>query len=155
MDKPEISEYLDEKGWNIHAKGKKLYSNIGIIGVGYSAPTPFNTPSEASEDTILAWLYKAYKEVNDFEKLIMVSHTPPFGTQTDKISSGANVGSKNVYEFIKHVQPDICITGHIHESKGVDFIGKTKVLNPGAFGSGGYVIIELDGDKLDAEIITV
>ena len=52
MDRPEVTSYLDEKDWNIHAKGKLLAEDIGIMGVGYSTPTPFMTPSEVSDDKL-------------------------------------------------------------------------------------------------------
>jgi len=44
--------------------------------------------------------------------------------------------------FIEARQPAVCITGHIHESPGVDRIGRTTVVNAGAFRDGGFVVIE-------------
>ena len=57
-----------------------------------------------------------------------------------------HVGSTAVREFIDLYQPDICVTGHIHEAKGEDRIGRTHVLNPGPLSQGGYVeLIEGEG----------
>ena len=56
------------------------------------------------------------------------------------------MGSTAVREFIEEVQPDVCVCGHIHESRGVDRIGRTVVVNPGTLLSGGYVVVRLAGE---------
>ena len=152
MDRAEITDYLEEKGWNIHAKGKQLAENIGIMGVGYSTPTPFRTPSEVPDAMLGQWLGIAYEQIKHLPKLILVAHDPPFGSKTAELPSGENVGNKSVLEFIQRVQPDICLTGHIHEATTEDFIGQTKVLNPGMLCMGGYVVIRLINDKLKADL---
>ena len=124
MDRPEVTSYLDEKGWNIHARGKLLAEDIGIMGVGYSTPTPFMTPSEVSGDKLAQWLNEGYEQVKHLMKLILVAHDPPFGSKAAQLPSGENVGNRSVLEFIQRVQPDICLTGHIHEAESEDFIGR-------------------------------
>jgi len=152
MDRPEVTSYLDEKGWNIHARGKQLAEDIGIMGVGYSTPTPFMTPSEVSDDKLAQWLNEGYEQVKHLMKLILVAHDPPFGSKAAQLPSGKNVGNRSVLEFIQRVQPDICLTGHIHEAESEDFIGRTKILNPGMLCMGGYVLIRLQEDKLAADL---
>lgn len=152
MDRPEVTSYLDEKGWNIHARGKLLAEDIGIMGVGYSTPTPFMTPSEVSDDKLAQWLNEGYEQVKHLMKLILVAHDPPFGSKAAQLPSGENVGNRSVLEFIQRVQPDICLTGHIHEAESEDFIGRTKILNPGMLGMGGYVLIRLQEGKLAADL---
>jgi Icc-related predicted phosphoesterase len=153
MDRAEITDYLDEKGWNIHAKGKQLAENIGIMGVGYSTPTPFRTPSEVPDAMLAHWLELGYEQIKHLSKLILVAHDPPFGSKTAELPSGENVGNKSVLEFIQRVQPDICLTGHIHEANTEDFIGKTKVLNPGMLCMGGYALIRLKEGQLEAKLM--
>ncbi len=155
MDRPEVTSYLDEKGWNIHARGKLLADDIGIMGVGYSTPTPFMTPSEVSDDKLAQWLNEGYEQVKHLMKLILVAHDPPFGSKAAQLPSGENVGNRSVLEFIQRVQPDICLTGHIHEAESEDFIGRTKIINPGMLGMGGYVIIRLQEDKLAADLMYI
>ena len=155
MDRAEITAYLEEKGWNIHAKGKQLAENIGIMGVGYSTPTPFRTPSEVPDAMLGKWLKMGYEQIKHLPKLILVAHDPPFGSKTAELPSGENVGNKSVLEFIRRVQPDICLTGHIHEADIEDFIGKTKVINPGMLCMGGYVLIQLKKDRLDAKLMYI
>jgi uncharacterized protein len=155
MDRAEITDYLEENGWNIHARGKQLADNIGIMGVGYSTPTPFRTPSEVPDATLGQWLAKGYEEIKHLPKVILVAHDPPFGSKAAELPSGENVGNKSVLEFIRRVQPDICLTGHIHEAESEDFIGKTKVLNPGMLCMGGYVLIRLIDERLEAELMHI
>jgi Icc-related predicted phosphoesterase len=71
------------------------------------------------------------------------------------VGFGRSVGSKAVRQFIEKYQPDVCVTGHIHESKAVDRIGKTQIINPGLFGSGGYVMIRLLDGALKAKLLHV
>jgi len=152
MDQPEVTVYLEEEGWNIHAKGKQLAENVGIMGVGYSTPTPFMTPAEVSEITLAQWIEQAHATVKHLPRLILVAHDPPYGSRAAMLPSGENVGNQPVLDFIRRVQPDVCLTGHIHEGESEEFIGKTKVVNPGMFCMGGYALIRLEGDKLDAEL---
>ncbi len=155
MDRAEITDFLDEKGWNIHAKGKQLAENIGIMGVGYSTPTPFMTPSEVPDAMLEQWLSIGYEQIKHLPKLILVAHDPPFGSKAAELPSGENVGNKSVLEFIQRVQPDICLTGHIHEADSEDFIGKTKVINPGMLCMGGYALIQLKQGQLEAKLMYI
>ncbi len=155
MDQAEITDYLEEKGWNIHAKGKKLAENIGIMGVGYSTPTPFRTPSEVPDAMLGQWLSTGYEQIKYLPKLILVAHDPPFGSKAAELPSGENVGNMSVLEFIQRVQPDICLTGHIHEADSEDFIGKTKVINPGMLCMGGYALIRLKEGQLEAKLMYI
>jgi Icc-related predicted phosphoesterase len=81
-----------------------------------------------------------------------MAHNPPFDTRTDRVSFNQPVGSHTVREFIEKYQPDVCVTGHIHESRAVDRLGKTQIINPGLFGAGGYVLIRLADGGLKAEL---
>ena len=63
-----------------------------------------------------------------------------------------HVGSTAVREFIEEAQPDICLCGHIHESRAVDRIGRTVVVNPGALAGGGYVLVRSNAGQLSVEL---
>jgi len=152
MDTPGVEDFLEERGFNVHARTTDLGFGVGLMAVGYSTPTPFGTPSEVSDRQLEAWLDQAAEGAQDFEHLVLMAHNPPFGTHTDRVRSGQPVGSRAVRAFIEKHQPDVCITGHIHESKAVDWIGKTQVINPGLFGFGGYVLVRLLGGRLEAEL---
>jgi Icc-related predicted phosphoesterase len=152
MDTREVEDYLEQRGFNVHARATDLGFNVSLVAVGYSTPTPFGTPSEVSNAQIQVWLDKAMEQVHEFEHLILMAHDPPFSTKTDRVGFGQSVGSKAVRKFIEKHQPEVCITGHIHESRAVDWIGKTQIINSGLFGAGGYVLIRLVEGKLEAEL---
>src|SRR5574337_72018 len=143
MDKPEVDNYLTKEGINLHGNGY-IFENIGIFGCGGSSPTPFHTPSEISETDIERYLTNGYNKVKVAKWKIMVCHTPPRDTQTDIIRNGIHVGSITVRNFIMKHKPNICITGHIHESKGKDKLGDTVVLNAGMFRNGWYIEIAVN-----------
>jgi Icc-related predicted phosphoesterase len=127
---------------------------IGIMGVGGSTPTPFSTPSEYEDEQIGAWLEQTYAAAQSFPLLVLVSHTPPYDTGADRIGSGAHVGSRAVRAFIERAQPDVCVTGHIHESRALDRLGKTVFVNPGAFGAGGYARLTRSAAGLDVALLS-
>lgn len=160
MDHAEINKYLEAAGWNIHLASRCLapardgLPAIGVMGVGASTPTPFSTPSEVSEAQLRAWLDQTYVAAVEYAQLVLVVHTPPYDTAADSLGSGLHVGSPAVREFIERVQPEVCITGHIHESRCVDRLGKTVIVNPGAFGAGGFARLERTTVGLDVKLLT-
>jgi Icc-related predicted phosphoesterase len=151
LDQLEVIPFLEEDGVALHGKGLTI-GGIGIFGCGGSNITPFGTPMELSEDEIYAILRAGYEAVRDVRPLLMICHTPPFGTKCDRIMSGKPVGSTAARRFIEEVKPEVCISGHIHESAGVDEIGSTKILNAGPFKGGGYIVVRAEGGRLDARL---
>ncbi len=153
LDKKELISLFDEKGIGIHGKGRVINDAIGIFGCGGSNSTPFNTPFELSDNEIRDILSKGYKMVENALIKIMVCHTPPKGSGLDVISAGVAVGSPAVTDFIEEFQPDLCLTGHIHEAKGEAMIGKTKVINPGMTKDGGWIEIVIDEAARDISTV--
>ena len=108
-----------------------------IAGLGYSNPTPFDTPGEYSETQLSDRLSR----FADLDPLVLVCHAPPFGTPLDQIRSGLHAGSHSVRDFIQKHQPEYFFCGHIHEAEGVEVeIGKTRAKNVGKKGH----LLELD-----------
>jgi Icc-related predicted phosphoesterase len=138
MDEASVGNYLDELGINIHGKGFVL-GDLGIFGVGGSNPTPFNTPTEFSEEELGNIVNKAYQYVTQAPIKVLISHTPPINTAADMIGGGVHVGSTAIRKFVEEKQPDFCFTGHIHESRGEDRIGRTLILNPGMLRDPGWI----------------
>lgn len=152
MDTDTVQAYLAERDADIHLKARELAPGLGLMGVGLSTPTPFGTPGEASEETISRWLDETHRLAAGFDHLILAVHEPPHNTDLDVLSGGQHVGSPGVRAFIERVQPDLVVTGHIHEATGVDRIGATPVINPGVLAGGGYVRIEFHADTVTAEL---
>ena len=151
LDQPEVNDYLNEKGINLHRNGF-IKDDIGIFGVGGSNLTPFNTPTEFSEEEIEAFLLEGFEQVREAKFKIMVPHMPPKDTKIDVITTGAHVGSQSVRDFILRHKPDIALSGHIHEARGTDKIGDTLIFNAGMFRKGGYVKITKQSEELTAEL---
>ena len=102
-----------------------------IAGLGYSNPTPFDTPGEYSEEELAQRL----KEFADLSPLVLVCHAPPLETKLDQIRSGTHGGSSAVAEFLEKHPPEYFFCGHIHEAAGVEIeMGKTKARNLGKKG---------------------
>jgi len=152
MDHASVEGLLAQKGMLIQAGSRELAPGLGVMGVGWSTPTPFNTPSEAPDATIAAWLEAAYESAKGFERLILVCHNPPVDTATDLVGGATHVGSRAVRAFIERVQPGVCLTGHIHEAKSVDRIGETLIVNPGNLAAGGYAVISTQNGRVTARL---
>ena len=68
------------------------------------------------------------------KKIVLMTHAPPYGTNTDRILED-HCGNKAVREFIEKLQPDIAVCGHLHECSGkTDHLKKTRIINPGPYG---------------------
>lgn len=152
MDTDVVQTYLSDRDMNIHCQVRELAPGLGLMGVGFSTPTPFGTPGEVAEETLVQWLEETYAKVDGLDRLVMAIHEPPHGTRLDRLGNGQHVGSPGVRSFIERVQPAVVVTGHIHESHGEDRIGDTVIINPGMLAGGGYVRIEYRDGEVTAEL---
>lgn len=146
-----VNTFLNELHVGIHGTHHSTGS-VSILGLGGSLPGPAPTPNEYSEEELRQFLDEAYAQIPNDQPLLLVSHQPPFGTLNDSLANGMHVGSHSVRQFIEKVEPLVCFTGHIHEGKGIDFIGKTCIINPGPASQGGYGWVRMDEDGVHAEI---
>jgi Icc-related predicted phosphoesterase len=102
-----------------------------IAGLGYSNPTPFDTPGEYSE----AELAHRLEPFAALDPLILICHCPPKGSQLDLSGNGQHFGSTAIAQFIARRQPAYFFCGHIHEAAGVtEQIGATQATNVGKKG---------------------
>ncbi|MGE4503794.1 MAG: metallophosphoesterase [Desulfovibrionaceae bacterium] len=159
MDTPAVADVLDERGLNLHRSARVLAAGssgprVGVMGVGWSAPTPFGTPSEAPDATLGQWLEEAWALCSGFDLTVAVIHNPPHGTSLDRLPGGAHVGSEAVRRFLQEKQPAACLTGHIHEARGTDRMGATMLVNTGMLAQGGYAVLTLDGASLSVRLET-
>jgi Icc-related predicted phosphoesterase len=145
-DNPETIETL--KALNVSIENKIFeYQNFNFIGLGGSLPCPGKTPNEYSEDDFNEKIQYIESKLGSDKPIILVCHQPPFKTKNDRIINGIHVGSKIIRRFIENYQPIICLTGHIHEGKGIDSIGKCQIINPGPYKNGHYATIEFTGEQ--------
>jgi len=133
-----------------------------VVSSPYVNPTPWNTPREMDEKKLEKHFESLISKLRNPSTAILNFHCPPYGTHLDlapKLTKDLrpvviagmvqyeHVGSKSLRKIIERYQPLIGLHGHIHESGGVDKIGKTIVLNPGSEYSEGVLrgfIIEID-----------
>ncbi len=102
-----------------------------IAGLGYSNPTPFNTPGEYTE-TEMARRLAAFAGLNP---LVLICHCPPKGTPIDRVREGVHIGSTAVREFLEKHHPAHFVCGHVHEAEGVVCsVGLTRAANAGKRG---------------------
>jgi uncharacterized protein len=151
LDRREVTPFLEVEGITLHGRGVVM-DGVGIFGCGGSNITPFNTPTELTEDEIYETLKRGYAAVQHSRPLLMVCHTPPYETRCDRIAGGKAVGSTSARRFIEEVRPDVCISGHIHESAATDAIGPTTIINAGPFKGGGYVVVHSHKERLEARL---
>lgn len=121
-----------------------------MISLGWSNPTPWDTPRETSEEELGRMLTAAIGRLDAPEKAIFNIHVPPKDSLLDScprldtsvwppapVMRGGQVelfgaGSAAVADAIKEHQPLVSLHGHIHESTGVTKIGRTVCINPGS-----------------------
>lgn len=151
VDLPGVLQWLESGGLSLHGRGEVL-EELGIFGCGGSNPTPMRTPTEYPEPTIAELMEAGLASVADAKIKVLVSHTPPFNTTVDRMFAGKNVGSTAVRDFLQNHPVDVCLCGHIHEAEGIERVGGAMVVNPGAFCSGRYAIIEVDGGQCRGEL---
>jgi Icc-related predicted phosphoesterase len=145
-DKPECEVFLNNQNVSLDSSVVD-YNSFQIAGLSGSLPCPGTTPNENSEEEYAVKLKLIESQLNPDKPLIFVTHQPPYKTLNDKVLLGLHVGSKTIREFIEKQSPLMCLTGHIHEGKGVDYIGKCPIINPGPLRNGHYAIIEITGES--------
>ncbi len=155
-DNPDVQDYLEGEGLSLH--GKTIdFGGCRLAGLGGSLPCPFPTRQEFKDELFASLLGDIASDPGfSGQNLILVSHQPPYGTKADRMIMGFHVGSRSIREFIETHQPLACFTGHIHEGRSVDYIGRTAIVNPGAAFKNNYALAVTGNDTLTRlDILTV
>jgi Icc-related predicted phosphoesterase len=153
-DDPGFKDVLEER--DVSVEGSLVYCNpFFICGAGGAVRFTGVTANERTEEEILDDLGPVTEGIDvsadvteipwsaqDWNTLILLIHHPPKNTKLDTIASGIHVGSEMVRLFIEQTQPLLAVSGHIHESPGIDTIVSTVVINPGSFAEGRYAVAE-------------
>jgi Icc-related predicted phosphoesterase len=76
------------------------------------------------------------------------SAATPCACQRNKYGnySGAWVGDKTLNAVLPVKRPKLVLCGHIHEARGEDTIGASRVVNPGPAFAGHYAVVEVGED---------
>ncbi len=158
-DDPEVLSVIQNEGTESFIACEGTLVNVdehhSMVSVGFSTPTPWNTPREMSDEELGHFIEKMIALVPDMSKAIFNFHDPPSESTLDTcpmldwstdpptpvVKAGQIVmhgaGSKSVRHAIETHQPMLGLHGHIHESQGVAKIGRTTCVNPGSeYGEG-------------------
>ena len=149
-----IDEILNKSTYVQNPEGKvvQIDENHEMISMGWSNPTPWNSPRETSEEDLEKKIEAMAATVQNMRNCIFNMHCPPIDTPLDsapKITKDLKVrtsggqsemisaGSKAVRKTIMKYQPLLGLHGHIHESMGACNLGRTLCVNPGSeYGEG-------------------
>lgn len=165
----ELDEVLKASDSLTFAEGKveTIEGPHEMISSGYANITPWKCPRDITEDELYAKIDEMAKRVNNMESAIFNLHCPPIDTALDRctkldasfdppkpiIGVEASGGCSAVRKAIENYQPALSLHGHIHESRGVDKIGRTVCLNPGSEYSEGVlrsVLVNMGEKKVDS-----
>ncbi len=168
-DPPLVKRAMNQASWLTQAEDRIVeLGPYQVLSLGYSTPTPWDSPREITEDEMRAKLQRLAAQLEPDRPVLFNVHNPPFDTGTDRAyeltpdmriqTAGgeptlAPVGSVAVREAIEQVQPVLALHGHIHESRAMSSVGRTKVCNPGSLYTEGAlqgVIVSLDRDRVKA-----
>ncbi len=143
-----------------------LGDGYSMLSLGFSNPTPWDSPRELSEEELQSRIEALIAQVPDPRRAVFNLHVPPIDSGLDTVvqldpdfkpifRAGQPVmvpaGSTAVRAAIERYQPLLGLHGHIHEAKGMMRIGRTVCVNPGSSYSSGQIdgaVIKIAGDKV-------
>ena len=149
-------DFLAEvEGADISVEGSIAFNDgYAVSGSGGGSKFTGTTPFERTDEELVgdfAVVENASADSADenghWQNLILIMHNPPKNTACDMISGGIHVGSEALRSFIEKRTPFLVVTGHIHESAGIDKIGETVVINPGSLAEGKYAWVTAKPDS--------
>ena len=128
---PQIEEFCGRFGFRSFHEGQVEIGGFHVVGMGYSNPTPFDTPGEYSDEELGQRLHA----FDGLKPMIAICHAPPWGTMLDRITNLKHGGSRSVREFLQRERPRYFFCGHIHEAAGAqEMLGETSSMNVGKKG---------------------
>jgi len=142
MDSPAIDVRLAELGVSVNGRGE-IVDGVGFAGVSAAPLSPLHTPYELPDEELAEHGANALSEIREARTRIFCPHAPPHGTACDRLRSGEHVGSPGLRRLVEREQPDVVLCGHIHESRGLDELGASRIVNPGPVGAGHYAVVEV------------
>jgi Icc-related predicted phosphoesterase len=166
-DFDELAEVLRGSDVVIYAEDgvHELPGGFELASIGYSTPTPWNTPRELPEEQLGDRIDALLAQVREPEQAVFNFHCPPRDTHLDQApeldrelrpvvdASGVrmhSVGSSAVRRTIEDASPLLGLHGHVHESPAGQRLGSAMCINPGSdYGDGVLrgAIVDLDRDK--------
>jgi len=148
-DSAQVDQRLAELGVSVARRGV-IIEDLGIQGLS-AAPPWHRGMYELTEEEMAEHLRTGYEQVKDARWHVVLSHVPPRGVTLDRTHFFQHIGSTALREFVDEFRPALVVCGHVHESRGVEKIGPTTVVNCGPAGSGYYAVAEI-GDQVRVDL---
>ncbi len=127
----QITDFCARFGFHDFHGGTFEVQGFHVSGLGYSNPTPFDTPGEYSEAELETRLHA----FDGLKPMISICHAPPYSTMLDRITNLRHAGSRSIRAFLQREQPRYFFCGHIHEAAGAgEKLGPTSAMNVGKKG---------------------
>jgi len=172
-DPPRIEESI-RKGREVEACDEAVveFEGYSMLSLGYSNRTPWDSPRELDEDDLYTRIEALAEQVPDMSRCVFNLHVPPYDSRLDtaaELDDDFNmvligkephmipVGSTGVRRAIERYQPLAALHGHIHESPGMNRIGRTLCVNPGSDYHTGRIsgcLVTLRGDTAVHQFVT-
>ncbi len=167
-DEPEIVEVLKQCSYVEMPEGRivMIDDEHEMISSGFANTTPWHAPRDIPDADLGNFIDSMARQLHTPDRAVFNIHVPPYATGLDiaalldnnlkpvvaagEVATGP-VGSKAVRAAIEHYQPLVALHGHVHESRGVNKIGRTTCINPGSeYGDGNLraALVNIKGNKL-------
>lgn len=170
-DKQEVLDKVVSTDYFVNVDGKvvRLNDEHELASLGWSNPTPWQTPRECGEEELGLRLDQLTRNIAEPSSCVFNIHPPPYDSNLDiapkldasfnpprPVTSGGQqvlipVGSTSVRATIERMQPLLMLCGHIHETKNDSKINRTTCINPGSEYSSGLlrgVIVNVEKNKV-------
>jgi Icc-related predicted phosphoesterase len=169
-----VEPIIEDAPYVTNAEGRvvEVPPGVEMISTGYSNPTPWQCPRDITEEELSERIEAMAVQLEDAPHAIFNFHVPPFHSGIDQCAKldtsvspprpvmGEEIaaGSTAVRAAIERHGPVLSLHGHIHESRGVQRIGRTTCVNPGSeYGEGvlrSAVVEILDGgDEVTVQLL--
>ncbi len=135
-DTPETVSVLEKEHASVHNR-RVEFGGWRFFGFGGSTPTGMGMPFEVPEDEMVASLMAIASAGG-----VMVTHMPAFG-MNDKGRAGKHAGSRGILKVAQEFRPRLAISGHMHESRGMETSNGVVYLNPGSARNGFFASVWL------------
>ncbi len=172
-DALELDSVLDSSSFIVHPEGKVVeLDGYEMISTGYANMTPWHAPRDIPEEELERKIEEMASKVKNMQSAIFNIHPPPYNTGLDmapKVDENLRpvalpgtvvmvpVGSVAVRKAIEKHQPMLGLHGHVHESRGAKYLGRTLVVNPGSeyqYGILRGVVVNLEDGKIKSYMLT-
>ncbi|MDM7911785.1 MAG: metallophosphoesterase [Methanotrichaceae archaeon] len=134
---------------SLHCRSYR-FRDFGFIGMGGIVARGGRDPDNPArqyhrDEDVYENLSRAYEEITNVRRKIVVTHQPPFGF-LDTLYNGEPSGSLSLRKFLEERQPDLLLCGHIHEARGIAHLGRTLGVNVGELRCGYSALVELNDE---------